>query len=520
MWWLCGLLLAAAAAGCSRAPENSSAGDTLIYGRGGDANTLDPIRTDIGEAVKVMTNLYDTLITYDEETTELVPSLATSWSASEDGREWTFKLRNDVLFHDGTKLDADAVVFSIERLLASGDGIPRPYQPNYRIIENVTAADKHTVVFRLKEPSAVFLQNMAMFPASIVSPAAVEKHGDAFSTNPVGTGPFKFASWQRNQWIKLEAFDDHWRGGPGVAQLIFLSVSENATRAQQLRRGESHIADDLSPSELDALADTPGMVVQQETGLNVAYLSMQMEKEPLNHRDVRLAIAQAIDKQALIKIAYGGKAEPAVNMSPPDMWGYNDQIKDRPYDVAKARQLLEECAKREGFSLPLELSLAMMNQPRPYMPQPEQVGSFIKDSLAEIGIRVTLEPRTVNEHFEHVMAGRHQLALAGWQTDNNDIDNFLYSLLDIDNISDKGNNLSRYRNDRVHELLLAGQRESDPEKRLPLYLEAQELIFEDVPTVPLAHAQFRVAHTARLKGYRLHPTGIVRLRLAHFEDAK
>lgn len=527
MRWLLLLVLVVPLGCAARTATTSSSATsspTLIYGRGEDANTLDPIHTDIGEAVKVMVNIYDTLVTYHDETTDLVPGLATEWSHSENGLEWTFTLRDDVKFHDGTPFDAEAVVFSFERLL--NDKHPhayhpaRPYQPSYRIIKQVAAQDPKTVVFTLEKPSAIFLQNMAMFPASIVSPAAVKKYGKAYGDHPVGTGPFQFVSWQKQEQIKLAAYEDHWRGPPGVEKVIFLSVSENATRAQQLKRGESHIADDLSPTELASLAETPGMVVQEQEGLSVAYLSLQVEKEPLNHRDVRVAIWHALDKRALCQLAYGGQAEPIVNLAPPAMWGYDHALQDRTFDIAKAREVLEACAKKEGFSLPVELTLAVMNEPRPYMPQPDQVGSFVKDSLAKIGINVTIEPRAVNQHFAHVMAGRHQLALAGWYSDNNDIDNFLFTLLDQDNISEHGSNLGRYRNPEVHQLLLAGQTELDPEKRLALYTKAQELIFADAPVVPLITAKFRVAHSSKVLGYKLHPTGLVRLRLAHFEDAK
>lgn len=508
--------------GCGGSKSSTPVGDTLIYGRGEDASTLDPIHTDIGESVKVMINLYDQLVTYADDSMELVPSLAKEWSHSPDGLTWTFKLRDDVKFHDGTKFDADAVVFTFDRLLAQDDPLPRPYLENYRNIEKVAAKDPYTVEFTLKTPSAIFLQNLAMFPASIVSPTAVKKAGENYGEQPVGTGPFKFADWQRKQALTIDAFDDHWRGPPGVARVIFLCVGENATRAEQLKRGESHLADDLNPTELQALSRNSELIVQEQVGLNVAYLSMQMEKTPLQHRDVRRAIAHAIDKQELIKIAYGGKASPAVNMLPPSMWGHNNKIQDHLYDVSVAKQMLADCAKREGFELPVKLTLYQMTEPRPYLPQADQVASFVKDSLAKIGIEVRIVPNSVNQHFSKVQKGEHDLALAGWSSDNNDIDNFLFSLLD-DNLLEKkpdlpveSNNLSRYRNPEVHQRLKQGQSELDRDKRLPLYLEAQQMIFDDVPTLPLVHAQFRVAHSKKLLGYKLHPSGLARLRLAHF----
>ncbi|MCA9227629.1 MAG: ABC transporter substrate-binding protein [Planctomycetales bacterium] len=508
--------------GC-RGQSASAPADTLIYGRGEDAQSLDPIATDIGESVKVIVNLYDTLVAYDDETLDLVPSLAERWEHSDDGLTWTFHLRPDVLFHDGTPFNAEAVVFTFRRLIDEQPEFAytqaRPYKPNFSNIADVEAIDERTVQFQLREPSAVFLKNIAMFPASIVSPTAVKQHQEAFGANPVGTGPFRFARWLRDEQLVLEAFDEHWRGKPDLARAIFVPVSESATRVSQLKRGEIHIADNLPPAELDALAQTPGIVLQEQTGLNVAYLTMQTEKPPLDNTKVRQAIAHAIDKPRLVDVAYAGHARPAVNMVPPAMWGHHNELKDRPYDVAQAKQLLEEASAEAGFALPLSLTLSVMSQPRPYMQEPLQTASFIKDALAAIGIDVEIQTKPVNQHFDHLMSGGHELGLAGWSSDNNDPDNFLYSLLDSDNIGEHGNNLSRYNNPEVHRLLLAAQSELDDAARLKMYLQAQELIFADAPVVPLVHTQVRIAQRDVLKGYLLHPSNLVRLRLARIEAA-
>jgi peptide/nickel transport system substrate-binding protein len=253
--------------------------------------------------------------------------------------------------------------------------------------------------------------------------------------------------------------------------------------------------------------------------MNVAYLTMQTEKAPLNHQKVREAIWLGIDKQRLIEVGYSGHAKPAVGMVPPAMWGYDDQLVDRKYDPNRARQLLRDAAEEHGFSLPLHLKLSVMNQARLYLPQPEPIAGYLKESLADIGIEVSLVQRDVNQHFEHLMAGKHELGLAGWNTDNSDPDNFLYSLLDPDNIGTHGNNLSRWRNEKYHELMLAGQREIDLEKRFAIYREAQRLIFEECPVVPLVHTKLRVAMAKRLRGYDVHPTGLVRLRTAELEGS-
>lgn len=514
---IAGLLLVGCA---SRAP--SKPGNTLIYGRGEDSKTLDPINAETGETVKVLLNLYDTLVAFADETMEIEPSLATSWATSEDGLTWTFQLRAGVRFHDGTPVDADAVIFSIDRLRQDNNphasDPARPYKPSYRVIDEITAADPLTVVFKLREPSAVFLNNLAMFPAGIVSPTAVKKLGKGFSTNPVGTGPFRFERWIRSQQLVLAANDDHWRGRPHFDRVVFVPVSESATRIQQLVRGEIHIADNLPPAALDELAKNPTLTVPEEISMNVAYLAMQTEKPPLDDIRVRQAIALAIDKKALIRVGYAGHAEAAVNLLPKAMWGHHDGIKDRPFDPEASRKLLQAAANDNGFQLPLTLSLAVMSEPRPYMEQPLQIAAFVKDSLAVVGINLTIEPKPSDLHFARMMRGDFQIGLTGWTTDNGDPDNFLYSLLDLDNIGDSGNNVSRYRNEEVHELLLAGQRELDQDRRLVIYHQAQELIFADAPIVPLVSTKQRAAHTSRMKDYRLHPAMLIRLRQARFED--
>lgn len=521
--WIALILLVVVAAlplGCRR---SSATPDILLYGQAEDPATLDPINTDVAEAVHVMTNVYDTLVTYDDRTTDVVPALAESWTTSEDGKTWTFKLRPNVKFHNGDDFDSAAVKLTFERLLADEHPLvfdpARPYKPAYEMIDRIETPDPLTVVFHLKQPSAIFLANLCMFPASIVSPRGLEENKAQFAERPVGTGPFKVVKWQRDQQLLLEAFPEHWRGAPKVARLVFVPIKEGATRAQRLERGEIHVAESLPPTELDRLAKSPNVAVDEQVGMNVAYLTLQTEKPPLNHRKVREAIAMAIDKKKLIEVGYAGHAQPAVSMVPPSMWGHNDQLKDHEYDPEKARDLLAEAADEHGFTLPLRLNLSIMNQARPYLPQPLPTAGFLRDSLREIGIELNIVGRDVNQHFEHLERGEHQIALAGWNSDNSDPDNFLYTLLDPDNIAERGNNLSRWRNDRFHELMLAGRQETDLEKRLPIYLEAQQIVVDEVPVIPLVHTNLRTAMSSNLKGYELHPTGLVRLRGAHFEES-
>ncbi len=515
------LLASLLTTGCGGSGGSSNS-STLIYGRGEDAKTLDPINTDVGESIKVMVNLYDTLVTYHDETTELVPSLATEWSHSDDGLTWTFQLREGVKFHDGTSFDSEAVAFSLERLIK--DEHPhvydkaRPYAPSFSMLEGVTATKPLEVQFTLRRPSAVFVESLAMFPACVVSPSAVKKYKEKFGEHPVGTGPFRFEKWRRAEQLVLAANDDYWLGRPEVDHVIFVPVAKRQTRVERLKRGEIHIADNLAPDEVDALIKVPGIVAQTQPGMNVGYLTMQTEKEPLGNVKVRQAIWFALDKQELLDVAYAGHGKPAVNMVPPTIFAHHDELEDRPFDPKKARELLKQAAEEDGFNLPLDLTLSVMSHERPYMQKPIQVASFIKDKLKVVDINIDIKPRPANQHFDHLHRGEFQLGLAGWTQDIPDPDNFLYTLLDLDNISEFGNNLGRYRSEELHERLIAGQQELDREKRKQIYYDAQEILFRDAPVVPLVHTDVRIVQTKRLKGYKLHPAAIVRLRLSYFED--
>ena len=516
---------ALALSGCGPARDLNA----IIYGRGSDAETLDPIHATNGETVNVLVNLYDGLIAYDDETIELVPALAEKWESSADGLTWTFHLRPNVKFHDGTPCDAAAVVFNFDRLTNLDGkkledvhvyhGIP-PYSPNFAMIDKVEATDPLTVTFKLKHPSAIFLKNVALFAASIASPTAIKKHGKEYGLHPSGTGPYKLGSWRRQEELVLEAAPDHWRGKAKNGRVIFIPVAEHAVRIAQLKRGEIDIADNLPATELKALAGTPGIKFQKQPGMNVGYLAFQTQKGITANRKFREGVAHAIDKKKLIEVAYAGAARPAVNMMPSSFLGYNSDTVDRQIDLEKAKKLFEEAAAETGTKLPVALRFFVMQATRPYMQQPKETATFIRDALKPLGVDLEIRIQDNNLHFQSLSRGEHDLALAGWTSDAIDPDTFLYSLLDPDNINDAGgNNMSRYNNPEVHRLLIAAQRELDETKRAAMYRQVQQLAFDDVPTIPLAHTDLQIAERESLQGYKLHPSSLTRMRHAWLKES-
>ncbi|MEK7867561.1 MAG: ABC transporter substrate-binding protein [Planctomycetota bacterium] len=490
----------------------------LVYARGGDSERLDPQNTTSGESVKVTTQIFDTLVDFADDSSKVVPSLATKWTVSEDGKTWTFELREGVTFHDGTPFDSEAVVFSLNRLRNPNDpnrhGAKSEYESCYEVIEDVKSDGPHRVVIRLKTPFAPFLANLAMFPAAMISPAAVIKHKTDFGRNPVGTGPFRFEKWVPNAKIVLSGNKEYWGGRPKVDKLIFKVVPDNSNRLLDLRNGEAHIMDGLNCADIGEINRDPSITAIEAPGMNFGYLAMNTEKPPLDNKKVRQAVAHAIDKKRLVQLVTFGHGQVAVNPIPPTVWGYNDSIEDWPHDVEKAKSLLAEA----GFPDGVDVELWAMTNPRPYMPEPKRVVAVLMEDLARAGIRVKAVENEFNAHLPATKNGQHEMCILGWITDNGDPDNFLNELLSSKKaVHGTAANVSFFRNARYDELVERAQIVTDEGERARLYREAQVVIHEECPMVPLLYMPEACALRKAVKGYKLHPMGLIRLRNVDLE---
>lgn len=492
-------------------------GRTLVYARGAESESLDPHDIDDGESVKVCNQIFETLVTYAPDSAEIVPGLAERWETSPSGLQWTFHLRPGVRFHDGTLLDANAVVFNFERILQENHpdryGARVPYRTAYEMIRLVVAPNDLTVVFQLKSPSAVFLANLAMFSASIASPVALRLHRDRFRENPSGTGPFRLQSWSRGEQIVLAANEEYWGGKPAFDRVIFTPVRENSVRLERLRRGEFHIMDGLNLSDLPAIEKDPNLRLLRAEGMNFGYLAFNTSRPPFDQPAVRKAIAHAIDKKRILELAYHGYATTGPNPIPPTVWGYHEGIQDDPHDLGEARRLLATVRLPEDF----KPSLWVMPNPRPYMPEPSKVAQVIEEDLRQIGLRVRKVTYDWTTYRAKLYQGEHDMCLLGWITDNGDPDNFLYALLASENSRGEAPlNISFYRNPEYDEAVRKAQGETGPEARLELYRKAQEILHDELPLIPLAYVPELAATRREVVGYRIHPIGIVRLKDAYW----
>jgi len=497
-------LLSSCGSGSTDAP---AAGTTILYARGDQTDSLDPPSTEWGGSAKIMVNLFETLVAFSDDGIDLVPRLAEKWERSEDGKTWTFHLRQGVKFHDGTPFDGAAVLFSIARLLGKGENLPRaiPYGPSYQVIDSVDAPDPHRVVFKLKEPSAVFLMNLAMFPAGIVSPAAVRKSGaDGFATNPVGTGPLKFKEWQRDVKIVLVKNPEYWGAGAKMERLIILDVKDAKTAVQKLKNGEVDVIDKLTLADIAAIDSDPNLAMEYEVSMNVCYLTFNMGRDPDRDPNFRKAIAHALDRKKIVELAYHGKAEPAASILPPSIFPPPAGLPDYPHDVAKAKDLLAKVKLPEGF----ELKLWHMAYDRPYVPEPDKLALVIQEQLSRIGLKVRLEGFNQDIYRRRTHDLDHPLLILGWSADIADPDNFMYALLHGESIGPKdkpdGTNNSFFDHAEFNSIVKAAQSEVDAGKRRALYERALRIFQEELPVIPLAHVRQMAAVSKKVK-YNHHP---------------
>jgi peptide/nickel transport system substrate-binding protein len=495
---------------------------TLVVGRPADALSLDPARVGDNESVEVVQQIYESLLSYDPITLEVRPGLAEAWEVSRDGRVWTFHLRRGVRFHDGTPLDAAAVVFSLDRQRDPKHPFHGPdrtkrrfnYWDNlYRVVKGVEAVDARTVRITIDRMYAPFAANMAMFPVSIVSPAALARWGPDFYRNPVGTGPFRFVRWESGRHIVLARNRDYWGAPPAMERLVFRAIPDARQRLTELESAAIDMAYSLRPDELQFVELHPDLVVHQKPASAVAYLAMNTTRAPFDDVRVRRALNHAINKDAIVKLAYQGLATPASGPLPPGQWGAHNASTTYSYDPDRARALLAEARAAGRFDPDQVVRLFTPSTPRPYLPDPEFIARVIQSNLAAVGVKVEPVVQRMGSHIRSVQRAEHDLCLFGWIGDNGDPDNFLYTLFDPDNaVSGLARNLSFYNDPELHELIIGAQSTTVRSAREELYRRAQERIADQAPWVPLAHTHVAVAARVDIGGISIGPTAVVEFK--------
>ncbi|MBN1827920.1 MAG: ABC transporter substrate-binding protein [Deltaproteobacteria bacterium] len=502
-------------------------GGTLVFGRGGDSVGLDPAYETDGNSFMVCDNVFEALVFYKDETTDIEPGLAHSWDISPDGKTYTFHLRKGVKFHDGTPFNADAVVFSIGRMMKErnvkffGKGWDIPKQerpPEYWVsmemddtIGSIEAVDDYTVLFKLKRVEAPFLANMGMDFADIISPTAFVKNPKEFLRNPVGTGPFRFIKWVKDDNITLEKNKDYWNKGKGpyLDKLVFRAIPENSVRFLELKSGGIHICQFPNPADIPMAKKDASLKLVSQPGMNIGYLGFNHTKALWKNLALRKAIAAAINRKAIVDNIYQGMGEVAQNPIPPTMWGFNEDVAGYAYNPEQAKKYLAEAGYPEGKDLP-EITLWSMPVPRPYNPEGLKVGVAMIGDLKKVGI----SSRIVSYDWGTYLKRQRQqpddmdLFQLGWTGDNGDPDNFLAVL--FDGLASESIR-TQWHNEEYHKLMQQGRQTIDQGKRAEIYKQAQKVLFDDVGVIPIAHSTVTWPLHKSVMNFKLHPTASIRM---------
>jgi len=505
-------------------PEAKAAPKILVYCSEASPSTFNPqLGSDGPTFTAASSTIYNRLIEFKYGTTDLIPALAQSWKVSKDGKTYTFQLRKDVSFHSTDffkptrKMNADDVIFSFERMRDKNNPFHNVSGGAYEyfksigldaLIAGVEKKSDHTVVFQLTHPHAPFLTDLATNFAVVLSKEYADqllknKTLEKMDTDPVGTGPFKLVRYVKDATIRFSANKDYFRGAPKLDGIVFAITPDPSVRFQKLKTGECQLIAEPAPTDIKAMEKLPQLQVLHEPGLNIGYLAMNVEKAPLNKPEVRRALALAMNRKEYLHLIYLDTAELAKNPIPPTLWSYDAGIKDIPYDVKAAKELL----KKAGYEKGLNLELWTLPVSRPYNPNGKKMGELMQADLAKVGVNLKLVTYDWPTYLDKGRRGEGQLMQMGWISDTGDPDNFFGNLLTC-KAKEGGSNYAQWCNKDFDREVSAAEKTLNKSQRISHYKKAQAIFARELPWVPLAHASVYRAISKKLKGYKINPIGV------------
>ena len=503
----CGLLLLALACALGIAAGPGLAADhPFVHRLISEPNSLDPAKTSNVQADRVIWLIYDALTQLSADGTRMLPALAERWEESADGLTYTFSLRRNVRFHDGSILDAEAVKVSYERQFLPGSPYYSTSPPNaYEgvlsgLVKEVRVLDPQRVAITL-----LYSRPQQFALVKMVSPQALTNNGLQLTRTPAGTGPFRLERWERDR-IVLAPFAESWHGQPHVGQVVFPFVPDTQVAMSHLEAGDYDLVSEVPPSLFERLAANPSLRLIKVRGLNLRFLGMQLERPALQDRRVREAIAHAVDRERLAAYLGRGAMLPARGPLPPASLGYDPQTRQAAHDPRRARELLQKAGVGAGLTLRLLYNASLEDW--------SEVVQAIRSDLRKVGVTAELvgTPDWKSFHEER-RKGQHDLYLYAWFVSTRDPERFLFPLFQ----SASPDNFGHFNNPKVDGLLAQARQPMDDTRRLRLYREATRLIVNEVPALFLYHQISIAAYNARVVGLTLSLYGFPQDKLVNVE---
>ncbi len=501
--------------------------DTLTVCSEASPDALNSALTDSNTSFDVSEQIADRLVEMEIGGSKVIPGLAESWSISPDGLHYTFKLRHGVKFQSSAKfkpsrdMNADDVVFSFSRMYDKANSYNKVSGGHYPMyddfvgpaLKSVSKVNDDTVVFDLKEPSASLLSALTVQSFSVWSAeyaAAMEKAGtpEQFDLAPLGTGPFQLVDYQLDSLVRFRKFADFWGAKGGmpqreakVDQMVYAITKDPAVRFAKLRAGECQILRYPSPADLPAMRTTPGVVVPGAPIAAESTIAWRVDKKPFDDIRVREALTIAINVPAILDAVFQGSGQPTASLVPSALWGHNTALKPRPYDPARAKQLLTEAGYPDGFST----DLWAIPVSRAYMPNGRRTAELVQADWAKIGVKANIVTYEWGEFLRRRRAGEATVTQMGGTWDYPDPSELL-----VWNTCDAiagGNNVSHWCNKDFSDLIKKADIVTDSEQRAELYEKAQEVYYKDMPGIVLADVSAYAAISDKVQGFKLHFLG-------------
>ncbi|WP_208247412.1 ABC transporter substrate-binding protein (plasmid) [Rhizobium sp. T1470] len=485
--------LAAFAAALSLSASFAEAAGVLSIGRREDSTTFDPIKSAQNVDNWVFSNVFDVLIRVDKTGTKLEPGLAESWTVSGDGLTYTFKIR-DAKFSDGSPITAEDAAFSLLRIR---DNKASLWSDSYKVVETAEATDLKTLTVKLKTPSAPFLSTLALPNVSVLSKKAVAAGEDAFAELPTASsGAFTVKEWRRGDRVILEKNPNFWQADRVKLDGVeWISVPDDNTRMLNVQAGQLDTAIFVPFSRVEELKKDANLNVLIDTSTREDHLLINHEHGALAKKEVRQALDMAIDKKAIVDTVTFGIGTVANSYIPKGSLYHYDDNYQYPYDPEKAKAMLAEAGASD---LALNYVVNAGNE------VDEQIAVLLQQQLSKAGVTVNLQKVDPSQSWDMLVAGDYDISVMYWTNDILDPDQKTTFVLGHDT---NMNYMTRYKSDKVKDLVAAARLELDPKKREAMYVEIQKAAKDDVHWIDLYYSPYINVSRKNIENFYQNPLG-------------
>lgn len=465
----------------------------LTIGRREDSTTFDPIKSAQNVDNWVFSNVFDVLVRVDKTGTKLEPGLAQSWTVSEDGLTYTFIMRG-AKFSDGSPITANDAAYTLLRIRDNEGSL---WSDSYKVIDTAEAKDDKTLVVKLKTPSVPFLSTLALPNVSVISQKAMEELGeDTFAEKPVASGAFVVKEWRRGDRVILEKNPNFWQADRVKLDGVeWISVPDDNTRMLNVQAGQLDTAIFVPFSRVEELKKDPNLHVEINTSTREDHLLINHEHGALAKKEVRQAIDMAIDKKAIVDTVTFNLGEIAYSYIPKgSLYHYAGNLQ-RPYDPEKAKQMLADAG---ASALSLNYVVNAGNE------TDEQIAVLLQQQLQKAGVSVNLQKVDPSQSWDMLIAGDYDISVMYWTNDILDPDQKTTFVLGHDT---NMNYMTRYRNDKVKDLVTAARLEQDPKQREAMYVDLQKMAKDDVNWIDLYYSPYINVTRKNIENFYQNPLG-------------